>query len=542
MKSSLLKYVLALFLTVMVVVSVRAQQRRELTSVVTYVTPTIIYINGGKQENFAVGDTLAVTRKNETIGRAVITAISKKSSAAQIIQQQISIVVNDVVSTVKEILEPQQAVNDLTGQTVASSKNISPSAIVPVVPPAIRTDNLVSGRVGVQYSGVLASDSRFNLSQPSTTLRLDVQNLYDTGLQFTLYGRTYYDLSQTYNRYGETSRYKNRIYEMQLNYMNPDAPIHYGVGRMTSAYVGGLGTFDGGFFYHRYHNITTGVLVGAKVQDRTLGIDGDDKKGAVFVNLRLGSDYLQQYDGTIAYGKELIESKLDREFLYIQNHLMFGSELSLYESSEIELNDINNGKRERSFKLSNTYLSVNYTPYNWLTSNIGYDGTRSVYLFESMKTISDTLFDKNLMQGYRTGVTFRMPYYMSLSGNISFRTKKGDARNARTISGTYRISDILQSDIGASVRYADIVGVYSDGKNMTADIDRMFFHSLSVSLRYDYYQYRIASTRASYITQTVTMSANYRFNKSLYSAFNLDQVYDSNLNSFRIYAEIGMRF
>lgn len=514
-------------------------QRKVVSGSITYVTPALVYLNVGRQDSVAVGDTMTVIRGNQSIGTVAVTAVSKKNSAAQVSHQAMTLAVGDIVRIEKEIQLPLPS--DAAVHANAATP-VTPATLPIVIDRHDKSENIVSGRVGIQYSGVLASDARFDLSQPSSTLRLEIRNLYSTGLHFTMYGRTYYDLSPSYNRYGETSRLKNRVYEMQLRNESPDAAVQYGVGRMSSAYVGGLGTFDGGFVYHRYDNITTGVLLGAKVQDRTLAVDGDDKKGALFLNAKFGDDDLHQYDGTVAYGKELIESKLDREFIYLQNHVMLGPEFSLYESTEFELNEINKGIRRKAFSLSNTYVSVNYVPYTWMTTNIGYDGTRTIYLFESMKSISDTMIDKHLMHGYRAGVTFRLPYFMSVSGTVAYRTRQGESRAARTFSGTYRFSDIAGSDIGASLRYADIIGVYSDGKNFTADLDRMFFQSLSLALRYDYYRYQLLAIRKIFVTQTITLSANYRISRVIYSAMNLDKVYDASMNSVRVYAEIGVRF
>jgi hypothetical protein len=159
-----------------------------------------------------------------------------------------------------------------------------------------------------------------------------------------------------------------------------------------------------------------------------------------------------------------------------------------------------------------------------------------------MKTISDTLFDKNFMQGFRANATVRLPYFISISGGMVYRTKKGDARDAKTFDGSVRMSDVLGTEIGIGVRYAKIVGVYSDGNNVTFDIDRTFFYSLTTSLRYDYYSYRILSLRQDYATHTATASVNYRISRMFYASLSADGVIDKTMNSARVFAEIGVRF
>jgi hypothetical protein len=517
-----------------------AQQKQTIRCSVSYVATSVIYFDAGRENNLAAGDTMLVSRNNSTIGKVIITAVSKRSSAAQVVAQTVPIKIGDDGFIEKEIYPTisETKTDTVTSDTVApvqaSVKGKSTAAPL--------TENIISGRIGLQYSGVSTGNSRFNLSQPSVVFRMDVQHLFGTDMVFTMYSRNYYDLSQNYSRYGGAGRMKNRLYEFLLSYDEPSAAIGYGIGRTTSRYVGGLGTFDGGQFLYHTGNVTTGVILGALVNDLSYDVNRDDNKGALFINYQYNGDVIKHYDGTLAYGQQLAGGKLDREFLYLQNFLSLGSDLSLYESTEIELNDINLGVRKRSFSFSNTYVSVNYSPLPWLSGNVGYDGSRSVYLFESMKSIPDTLFDKHLLQGYRAGATVRLPYFISLSGNLSYRTKKGDARDARTFSGTVRWTDVLGSEIGTSVRYADIIGIYTNGTNVTVDIDRTLFYRLSLALRYDYYSYTLISNRMSFVTHTYTFSGNYRITKMLYSAVNVDRVNDSAMNSYRVFIEAGVRF
>ncbi|MFA6540997.1 MAG: hypothetical protein WCT99_05280 [Bacteroidota bacterium] len=519
--------------------SLHSQEKSVLRYSVSYVAASVVYIGAGRDGNIAVGDTVKIYRDSSQIGVVVVSAVSKKSSSTRIISQLRPIAAGDGAVLEKVVAVEQKSKEARPVLPDSAAKSELPLQRSPVK----NTDeNSVTGRIGLQYSGALAEDSRLNLSQPSVLLRLNIQNLYNTGLLFSIYGRSYYEMSDIYSRYGDNTRFKNRMYDFSLRTNDPDGAIGFGIGRLTSEYVGGMGTFDGGHAFYRYQNFTSGFLFGAKVQDRTLGVDPDETKGAFFVSAKYGTDFLHQYNGTIAYGRQLVKGNLDREFLYLQNFWMMGSELSMYESSEVELNDINNGVKKKTFKLSNTFLSVNYYPVEWLSTNVGYDGSRTIYLFETMKSISDTLLDKNLMQGYRAGATLRLPYFMSISGNLSYRTKKGDARDARTISGTYRISDIMQTEIGAGLRYADIIGVYSNGKNITLDLDRTFFYKLSLALRYDYYKYTILTLKQTYTTHTGTVNASYRFSRSLYSTLAVDGILDNTMNSVRVYAEIGIRF
>lgn len=529
------KYFLSLFC---ICLTLYPQEKQTIRCKVTYIAASVIYLDAGREEHVAIGDTLQILRKGKPMAKVLVTAVSKHSSAAQVLSQDSPVAIADEGVVQKELLvqEIKKDTANLQQATEAIPAAQFSAAVIP------SNKNLVSGRVGIQYSGVTANDNRFNLNQPSVIVRLDVRNIFGTGMVFSMYGRNSYDLAKNISRFGGRERLRNRMYEFLLHHDDPNATIGYGIGRMTSRYVGGLGAFDGGHFFYRTGNVTTGVMAGARVDDLSYTLNDNDNKGAVFINYQYGSVSSNHYDGTLAYGQQLVKGKLDREFLYLQNFFSLGTELSLYESTEIELNDINNGVRTKAFKLSNTFLSVNYYPYQWLSLNAGYDGSRSIYLFETMKAFPDTLFDKNLMQGCRGSVTVRFPYFISLSGNLSYRTKKGDAREPRTLSGTFRISDIAGTGIGGGIRYAEIIGVYSNGENVTVDVARTLCFRLSLALRYDYYRYTILATSVSYLTQTFTLSGNYRVTKMVYAALNTDYISEIAMNSFRIFFEIGIRF
>lgn len=522
--------------------SLPAQERKDFVFPVSYVSSQTIYISAGRDDSLAVGDTLTIVRNSTAVCRLVAIAVSRHSTAAQPVWGKGPVVVGDSATiskitysanrerrdTISALLKPPHAEKAVSGESRRTAD--------------VPRGNIVSGRLALQYSGLLAEDSRFNLSQPSSLIRLEVGRLFGTPLRFSMYGRSYYSLTANYNQFGGDTRLKLWMYEFTLSDEQPDGLYGYSAGRVISRFVGGLGTFDGGQLYYKFGEFTSGILYGAKVADRTMAIDGDDRRGAVFINYRSGPDFLHQYDGTIAYAKQLMEGKLDREFVYLQNLATLSTQLNIYQSAEVELQEIEGGVRKSSPKLSNTFLSVNYYPAHWLSANIGYDVSKTVYLFETMKTTPDSLVDRNYLSGYRTNVTVRLPYSISLSANGTYRSKKDDPRDARTLGGTLRVSSVGGSDINLGVRYMNIRGVYNEGDNITFDIDRTFLYSLSVAGRLDYYAYTLLSNGRSYTTVTATANINYRISRELYSALNFDRVWDSTMNSYRVYVEAGVRF
>ena len=176
-------------------------------------------------------------------------------------------------------------------------------------------DNIVSGRVALQFNEMVANDSHYNLSQPAALFRLNIQNLFGSGMQLSMDDRSYYDPTNSYTQYGNTAGTEHRLYELSLRQERPDAPVGFGVGRMTSRFVGGMGTFDGFEFFYRQNEFTVGVLGGAQVNDPVSVLSNTGTKGSLFINYRTGPDIFHYYDGTLAYGRQMVNNKLDREFV-----------------------------------------------------------------------------------------------------------------------------------------------------------------------------------------------------------------------------------
>ncbi len=153
----------------------RAQSKRTLKNSVSYVAASVVYINAGREGHLAVGDTVKIYRGPSEIGSVLITAVSKRSSSAQILQQTVSITMGDDAVIEKELPDEQPVVTVVqisqkdSAEVPASDRSSELSVS--------STENIVSGRVSLQYIGTIAEDSRLNLNQPSGVLRLNIQNL-----------------------------------------------------------------------------------------------------------------------------------------------------------------------------------------------------------------------------------------------------------------------------------------------------------------------------------------------------------------------------
>lgn len=506
----------------------------EKKGTITFVSSSVIYLTFGRADSISVDDTVEVIKENKILATLKIVAVAKNSSASEIINSSKEISVGDSVRFFRNIIVEEKIVTQISDST--SFKDIQKVEIAKNKK-IIETKMKTSGRVSLQYVSSWTQGANVTYNQPAFLTRLNVENILETDFRFSLYGRTFYNLHKT-----TSAKSTTRFYDVMIESMDPNSQFYYSIGRLTSRYVGGLGITDGLQTIYNLKDLRFGLLVGAEPHHTTFGVDGDDKKGAMFVNYNSTIGEENKIDGTIAFASHYYEGKIDREFIYLQNSLVNSSNFTLYHSTEFDLNEMNYGVTKKTFKLTNTYISSTYIPKPWLTIYGGFDASRSIYLLETMRSIPDTLFDKNLLFGYRLSTTFRMPNNLSLTLNGSMRTKKGETKNNSMYSGMFRASDILQSGVSFNTRVSKNSGIYTEGNNLTFEMDRYFFESVSTSIRYDYYNFKILSTNKNYTTHTTTGSFNWRVSQLIYAVASMDYVTELNMRSIRFFGEIGVRF
>lgn len=514
-----------------------AQTVKEVRAEVVYISGDIAYINAGRLDNVAPGDTAFVHPDSGGAGSLIITAIADSSSSARILTGARNIRIGNSVSI--RVSTPEGSKESVVLRHTGSGRRHAVSSPAPA-PPA-RDENVISGQVALQYSLIAAESSALNLSQPAAMVRLSIRNLLGAGMSLRLYGLSFLNGNAAYALYGNRAGLQNNFYEISLTGETPGSLFGYGIGRMHSRFVSGLGTFDGGEAYVHVGDFTAGALGGAVplVPSSTLGYSGTNS--AAFLNFHTGTDMFHQYDGTFAYAQRLVGGKLDRNFLYTQNSLSLGSELNLYESTEVDLNKMSAGRRTPGMNLTNTFVSLNYFPASWLFANVGYDAYRTVYLFQTMKSVPDSLINTNLLQGFRGSVTAYLPGAVALSLNGSYRNQKGFPRSDHSIGGMLRSSDLLDLGIGGSITYTSMTGAYSNANDTRLELDRTFFDALDITLSYESYNISVSLLQQTYSTQTISGYFDYTFAKRWFSSLGIDDVLDPSMNSFRLYAELGIR-
>ena len=505
-------------------------ERRQIRALVTYCSSTAFYIDAGRVRGLAAGDTVTAIGKSASPVRGIILAVSSSSSSVVMAPQSAHPAVGDSAFVVKDVLVEDNP----------------PPAISPAgSPPAARTtpvEKNVSGRIALQYgaSGRLGASMDFN--QPAVLMRIEAARLFGTGITFAMYGRTYYDLAKRFSYFSLGPRFAVRAYELSLSDDDGHSLFGWSAGRMVSRYVGGIGAVDGAQAVVHTGDWTLGGVAGAQPNYSNSGVDPAQSKFALFARYRWGGEVFKTSDVTFAYGQQLYKGHLDRDFLYVQTFLRLGSDLFFSSSSDVDLHVLHNGVPSRRLSLTNTFATVSYAPLAWLSVNAGYDASRLVYLFESMRSIADTLLDKTLKEGWRGSVYFHLPQGMTLGFQGNFRLPSGGQAGTHTDGTSFRVSDLLGSEVNAGVQYSSIKGIYTEGYDWTWDIDRWIGRVMSLSFHLDKFHYLMRGDDTRMRTTTAGAVLNWRVTGPWYLLLSADQVWDVARSTQRIFLDCGIHF
>jgi hypothetical protein len=520
-----------------------AQAERSIGAAVSYISSGSIYLDAGRTKGLAQGDTVTFVRAGRTIGRGFVIAVSSSSSAVHLLvpetgRAETSIALGDS-GCVRKVLavQPPEAVSPAARPSVTQPE---PAQGMRTSASAGPSDNIISGRVAVQYAQAGAPRSAPDFSQPSAYTRLNVGRLFGTGMNLSFFARTYGNASQ--RPFEDGKRYRFRLYDLSLSYDEPQAVVGWNVGRVTSMFMGGLGQLDGAQAYVKIGSVAVGVLGGFQPDYLTSGIETRQQKGALFVHYGWEGDQYGRWDATVAYGRQWYDGKLDRDFLYLQNTARLGMDLFLYQSTEIDVHVMQDGIPRKKLQLTNTFATLSYLPLSWMSVSAGFDATRNIYLLESMKTFPDTLFDHSLKEGYRGSLSVRIPFNVTLTAVGRYRPASGLERRSRSIGGGARIFDVAGSGVNLGCQYNDLTGAYISGKDLTIDLDDWITSDVALMLRYDRYAYTVVARESSDLSTTGSAMVQWRISRALFWLVSYDRVWDSVRDNERLMCELGFRF
>jgi hypothetical protein len=104
------------------------------------------------------------------------------------------------------------------------------------------------------------------------------------------------------------------------------------------------------------------------------------------------------------------------------------------------------------------------------------------------------------------------------------------------------MGDILGSGINVGAQYANIRGLYTEGDDISVDLDAWLSDLFTATVRLDRYLYTVNGNPEQFRTLTGSANILCRISRTVYALVNYDQVWDSVQDARRLFLELGVRF
>ena len=398
----------------------------------------------------------------------------------------------------------------------------------------------IKGRAGVEiYAQNDRSQYNYDYKEPGISLQGEIAPPMASGNVAFIFR-----ISARHNSPSTGSaNWQNRYYEAAFRGVAPSMPFRWAVGRTTPGRVSGVGYLDGiSGEYNLTNDLRLGLFAGADPDWGGGATNWSRRKGGITASFEHGDWSKRRIASSIAVVGSYNKSVIEREFVYLDNDLVWNPKLSFYQSAELE---INRGWRKQAegsaLTLSSLMFSVHYAITNDLSINFGYDDRTPIHYFEDRAT-PDSMFDSALRMGYRGGLNAKLPLGLRGSVDAGYNTVSG-AKVSKSGSLSLGHPSLFGTGISTNFRAAWFSSEFSSGTQPSLSLNRTVWRDLSLGLQLGQNHYNYSNAAVSSVTSRwVRLSADWWFASRFYGSLTDEIQRGGGYDADRLYASLGMRF
>lgn len=409
---------------------------RTVMSKVVYLAGASVYVEAGRTDGLAEGDTLDVLRGSRTIARLIVTAVSSKRAACDtfaVIEApglgdavRFRVPADRVVGAAPsgQAVSLRPAAPDTAG---AASDLADAGRMEGVAPPRGSRGRPWRGRLALRYLSV-EPGSGSGYAQPALDVRVDGRGSGVMPLDLSIDVRS----RRTYR--GGQQDDVARVYRMLLAAGAPGSR-RVTVGRQLSPALASVSVFDGVLVETGgTGRWSAGAFAGAQPEPARFRPSSDVIEGGAYAQARATQGPRRSWTLTFGGVHSLSHGQVNRQFGFVNGFYMH-PRLTLAATQEI---DLNTGWRrtmgDPALSFSSTFLSARTQIAPGLTLSSGYDGRRSVRLWRDRLT-PETEFDDAYRRGVWSGLSGEAFGHVRLTldgrwngdGDQSWRSRSGAA-------------------------------------------------------------------------------------------------------------------
>ncbi len=416
------------------------------TTRVAYTSGRTVYVDAGRLDGLASGDTVQVWRATDRLGDLlVVFAASHRASCDTLHVSAMPQAGDEVRYVAHAVAAPD------TTQRHAAGRDSLASAIAQRAA-ARRGAASLRGRAGVRYlSTALAGMESGHYHQVAFDVRLDGFGGRDGHADAALDVRSR-RTARTLSADSTTTEAVSRVYRASVTLRDGGGAHRLTLGRLSSPTLATISLFDGALLEVNGRQHHLGVFAGAQPEPLRMGLSTDIVEYGAFAELHQAPLAPGRWTAALGAVTSRQNGETNRDFLFAQ------ASFTRHGSSGIvtqEL-DINRGWRRApgaaTLSATSTFALLRHDLGEKLSLHAGYDSRRNVRLYRDRLT-PETEFDDRARQGTTFGVGVEPARPLRLSGEARWSTIAGrDAAHA--YSGGAELSHLTAAHAVLRVRYA----------------------------------------------------------------------------------------
>uniref|UniRef100_A0A7V2ZLA3 Uncharacterized protein n=1 Tax=Ignavibacterium album TaxID=591197 RepID=A0A7V2ZLA3_9BACT len=522
-----------------------AQSGKMLEGKVSYLSPQLIYLKFESTDGIAINDTLFQKINGKFQPRLIVKFISSISLSCEKLLD-----FNPKVGDSFYAFVQSEVKNDINFDPITTENQIQSGSDLKKTNDEIKIASTeIKSLKGNRFSGRYSLQSYSNISNFSGindyqswrhSLRVDYEQIGYSGLSFSTYSLFSYRTSE-WNEI--RSNYFNalKVYDLHLKYeFNHNYQIW--LGRFLNPKISNISTVDGLMFEAKFNSFSVGILGGSRPDWKDFSFNPKLLEYGIYLS-REDSFSSSFMENTLSFFQQTNNSKTDRRYLYLQHSNNLIKNLNLFASSEIDLYEREQEVEKNQLSFTSVFASAGYYPIRELSFNLSYDARKNVIYYETFKSLTDSIIENEMRQGFHFRTSVKPFKYFSTSVFFGYRYKKSDVKPSRNFGGTIAYSSLPLIESSISLSYNKLISNYVNGDVYAAYLSKTIYNLNSdFSVGYRITKYKFPVSLNSFNENAVLVDYNLNLFRMLSFNFSYEGSFDSQRTTNRFLLGISSRF
>lgn len=525
----------------------KAQSGNMLEGKVSYLSPQLVYLKFESTNGIEINDTLFQRANGKFQPRLIVKFLSSISVSCEKLQE-FNLKIGDSFFAFVE--SEMKIDNDIDSTFKLNQNQISGASDVTRIEDEIKITsteiksfkgNRFSGRYSLQSYSNISNFADFNNYQGwRHSLRVDYEQIGYSGLSFSTYSLFSY---RTYEWSEIKRNYFNalKVYDLHLKYeFNSNYQIW--LGRFLNPKISNISTVDGLMFETKFNSFSIGIVGGTRPDWRDFSFNPKLFEYGFYLSKQdsFPNNYMEN---TISFFQQTNNSKTDRRYLYLQHSNNLIKNLNLFASSEIDLYKREQEVEKNQLNFTSIFASVGYYPIRELSFNLSYDARKNVIFYETFKSLTDSIIENEMRQGFHFRTSVKPFKYFSTSVFFGYRYKKSDVKPSRNFGGTIAYSSLPLIESGINLSYSKLISNYVDGDVYVVYLSKTIYNLNSdFSIGYRITKYKFPISMNSFNENAVLIDYNLNLLKMLSLSLSYEGSFDSKRTTNRFLVGLSLRF